>query len=123
MFVPAEDVVVNYGASDLHEAERVTHVMRRSKNWLERMIASGVYIDDDIGEPVNEHDETQEAKDKAIGIDGANSDQYTILEMLIDETIEPESEEDQAAALRSLHIHYGVWVLRIRACSLGWWAC
>ncbi len=98
MFVPAEDVVVNYGASDLHEAERVTHVMRRSKNWLERMIASGVYIDDDIGEPVNEHDETQEAKDKAIGIDGANSDQYTILEMLIDETIEPESEEEQAYA-------------------------
>ena len=42
MFVPAEDIVVNYGACDLHSAERVTHVMRRSKNWLERMIAAGV---------------------------------------------------------------------------------
>jgi hypothetical protein len=93
MFVAAEDVVVNYGAADMHDAERVTHVMRRSKNWIERMIANGAYIDEDIGDPVNLHDETQEAKDKAIGVDGANSDQYPILEMLVDLAIE--GEEDQ----------------------------
>lgn len=98
MFVPAEDVVVNYGASDIHEAERVTHLMRRSKNWIERMIESGAYIDEDIGEPTKESDETQDAKDKAIGVDGANSDQYHILEMLVDAVIEPtkEGEDEQA---------------------------
>lgn len=94
MFVPAEDVVVNYGASDLHEAERITHVMRRSKNWIERMIANGAYLDDEIGDPVVEQDETQQEKDKVIGVDGANSDQHTILEMLVDLEIEPTGEDE-----------------------------
>lgn len=98
MFVPAEDVVVNYGASDIHEAERVTHVMRRSKNWLERMIESGAYIDEDIGDPAVVQDETQTAKDEVVGVDGANSEMYPILEMLVDLIIEPEKEgEDEQA--------------------------
>lgn len=100
MFVPAEDVVVNYGASDLISAERVTHVMRRPKNWIERMIASGAYIDDEIGEPVVSTDETQAEKDKVLGVDGSNSEMYPILEMMVDLTIEPtpDGEDEQAYA-------------------------
>lgn len=97
MFVPADDVVVNYGAADLHDAERVTHVMHRSKNWIERMIANGVYVDEDIGEPFNERDDTREAKDKLTGEDGSNSSMYDLLEILVDLTIENE-EEEQAYA-------------------------
>jgi hypothetical protein len=92
MFVPAEDVVVNYGAADIHSAERVTHLMRRSENWLQRMIEAGVYVDEDLGSPTQEHDETQTAKDKVLGVDGANSEQYHILEMLVDLIIEPTAE-------------------------------
>lgn len=92
MFVPAEDVVVNYGASDIHSAERVTHVMRRSENWLNRMIDSGAYVDEPIGEPTKISDETQDAKDDVLGLDGANSDQYHILEMLVDLVVEPTAE-------------------------------
>ena len=91
-FVPAEDVVVNYGAVDLHSAERITHVMRRSENWIERMIAMGVYEDAPIGEPMVGQSETQTEKDKVIGIDGANSDQFEILEMLVDLEIESEDQ-------------------------------
>ena len=98
MFVPAEDVVVNYGAVDLHSAERITHVMRRSANWIERMIDMGVYVDEDIGEPTNETSETQTEKDKVLGVDGANSDQYEILEMLVDLEIEPDAIDTQAYA-------------------------
>lgn len=98
IFVPAEDVVVNYGATDLHSAERVTHVMRRSENWIKRMMDAGTYIEDEIGEPVNSHDEIQQAKDKVLGLNGANSDQHEILEMLVDLIIEPtKSEEDEQA--------------------------
>lgn len=97
MFVPADDVVVNYGAADLHDAERVTHVMHRSKNWIERMIDSGVYVDEDIGEPFNERDETKEAKDKLTGDDGSNSSMYDLLEMLVDLTIENSAEEQAFA--------------------------
>jgi len=97
MFVPAEDVVVNYGASDLHEAERITHVMRRSENWLQRMIESGVYIDEEIGDPIVSESETQTAKDDVLGVSGANSEQYRVLEMLVDLAIEPtkEGEDEQ----------------------------
>lgn len=92
MFVPAEDIVVNYGAADLHAAERVTHVMRRSENWIQRMIESGAYIDEPIGDPAKEFDETQQEKDKLLGVDSANSDQHHILEMLVDLDIEPVAE-------------------------------
>lgn len=100
MFVPAEDVVVNYGASDIMSAERVTHVMRRSKNWIERMIASGAYLDEEIGEPVVTVNETQAEKDKAIGVDGANSELFTILEMMMNLNIEPtkDGEDEQEFA-------------------------
>jgi hypothetical protein len=98
VFVPAEDVVVNYGATDLNSAERVTHVMKRSKNWIERMITSGAYYDEEIGDPVVSADETQEAKDQILGVDGSNSEQYPILEMLVDANIEPvkEGENEQS---------------------------
>lgn len=100
MFVPAEDIVVNYGASDLVTADRVTHVMRRSKNWLERMIASGVYIDEELGEPPQTTTETQDEKDKVLGVNAANSGLYTVLEMLVDLDIEPtkEGEDEQSFA-------------------------
>lgn len=93
MFVPAEDLVVNYGAADIHSAERVTHVMRRSENWLERMIDAGVYIDEPIGSPDSMPDDTQQEKDKLIGVEGLNSDQYTVLEMMVNLTVENEEEE------------------------------
>lgn len=98
MFVPAEDVVVNYGASDLNSAERITHVMRRSKNWIERMIATGAYYDEPVGDPVISTDETQQAKDKILGVDGANSDQHTILEIMLDLNIEPTKDKDDEQA-------------------------
>ena len=100
MFVPAEDLVVNYGASDIISAERVTHVMRRSENWLKRMIAAGVYVDEDIGQPTNTQSDIDDVKDKVIGADSSNSDQYKILEMLVDLIIEPteEGEDEQAFA-------------------------
>lgn len=98
MFVPAEDIVVNYGASDIVTADRVTHVMRRSKNWIERMVASGVYIDEDLGEPPQTASETQDEKDKVLGVNAANSGLYTILEMLVNADIEPtKKDEDEQA--------------------------
>ena len=49
IFVPAEDVVVPYGASNLQTAERVTHVMRKTENDLKRLQVSGFYRDIELG--------------------------------------------------------------------------
>jgi len=59
MFVPAEDMVVPYGASNLAEAARVTHVMRKTENELLRLQASGFYRDVDLGTPNNTLDEVE----------------------------------------------------------------
>ena len=59
MFVPAEDMVVPYGASDLASAERVTHVMRKTENDLKKLQAAGFYRDVDLGEPNNTLDEVE----------------------------------------------------------------
>ena len=88
MFVPAEDIVINYGAADMHSAERITHVMRRSENWLKRMMDAGVYIDRDLAAPVNNQDDMERAKDKMLGTDPLNSELYKILEMQVDLDIE-----------------------------------
>ena len=55
MFIPAEDVVVPYGASHIETAERVTHVMRKTKNELKKLQAAGFYRDVDLGEPTPYH--------------------------------------------------------------------
>ena len=51
IFVPAEDVVVNYGATDLITCERITHVMRKSSNDIRKMQVSGFYRDVELPEP------------------------------------------------------------------------
>ena len=59
MFVPAEDIVVPYGASSLETAERITHVMRKTENDLKRLQHAGFYRDVDLGEPNNVLDEVE----------------------------------------------------------------
>jgi hypothetical protein len=59
VFVPSEDIVVPYGASDLESAERVTHVMRKTENELRKLQVAGFYMDVDLGEPNNTLDEVE----------------------------------------------------------------
>jgi hypothetical protein len=81
MFVPAEDIVVPYGASNLEEAERVTHVMRKTENEVAKLQAAGFYLDVDLGEPVNELDDMEKAKAKDQGFSATEDNRYRILEM------------------------------------------
>ena len=57
VFIPAEDLVVPYGASDLETAERVTHIMRKTKNDVLKLQNSGFYRDVDLGDPGYELDD------------------------------------------------------------------
>ena len=84
MFVPAEDMVVPYGASNLAEAERVTHVMRKTENELLRLQASGFYRDVDLGAPANVLDEVEKKIAEKMGFKATTDDRYKILEMHVD---------------------------------------
>ena len=84
LFVPAEDVVVPYGASNLENAERVTHVMRKTENELRRLQVAGFYADVELGDPVEAFDEVEKKIAEKMGFSATSDDRYKILEMHVD---------------------------------------
>lgn len=84
VFIPAEDIVVPYGASNLETAERVTHVMRKTENEILRLQEAGFYMDVDIGEPTFELDDIEKQKAEETGLSATDDERYRILEMHID---------------------------------------
>jgi hypothetical protein len=84
MFVPAEDIIVPYGASDLISAPRITHRMRKTPNQLRKLQVSGFYRDIEVQDPPREIDELQEKKDEDAGITCTEDDRYLIYEVHID---------------------------------------
>ena len=81
VFVPAEDVIISYGASGIETAERVTHRMYKTKNEIRKLQVAGFYRDIDLGDPPKQKNEIQERKDKETGISSLNDDRYIIYEM------------------------------------------
>ena len=73
MFVPAEDFVVSYGASDLQTCERATHVMRRSANEVRKLQVAGFYSDVDLPAPSPDYDDIEKKYNELTG-DSANYD-------------------------------------------------
>jgi hypothetical protein len=66
-FVPAEDMVVNYGASDLETCERATHVMKKSNNDLRKMQVSGFYRDVNVPDAAERNTDVSEKYDEITG--------------------------------------------------------
>ena len=81
MFIPAEDMVVNYGASHLESAERVTHIMRKTENEVIKLQEAGFYRDVELGEPTHELDDIEKQKAEEGGMSAIQDDRYRILEM------------------------------------------
>ena len=84
IFIPAEDMVVPYGASNLESAERVTHVMRKTENELRRLQVAGFYLDVDLGTPANTLDEVEKKIAEKMGFRASTDDRYKLLEMHVD---------------------------------------
>ena len=84
VFIPAEDIVVPYGASNLESAERVTHVMRKTENEILKLQEAGFYSDVDLGEPSHELDDIEKQKAEEQGMSAINDDRFRILEMHVD---------------------------------------
>ena len=80
IFVPAEDLIVPYGASDLETAERVTHVMRKTENELRKLQVAGFYRDVDLGTPMATFDDVEKKIAEKMGFQATSDDRYKILE-------------------------------------------
>lgn len=84
IYIPADDIVVPYGASNLESAPRVTHVMRKTENELRKLQVSGFYRDVDLGEPHNNLDEVEKRIAEKMGFNATMDDRYKLLEMHVD---------------------------------------
>ena len=98
MYIPAEDVIVPYGASNVESAERVTHVMRKTKNELKKLQASGFYKDIDLGEPQPYHTDIEERKAEEGGYSITDDNRYAIYEIHADVVIDGIDDSDDEIA-------------------------
>tara|TARA_R110001592_G_scaffold267043_2_gene532980 strand:- start:3277 stop:5652 length:2376 start_codon:yes stop_codon:yes gene_type:complete len=99
-FVPAEDLVVPYYATDLHDCERITHLVRMSENDILKKQQIGFYRDVDILPSRTDDDEVKEKYNELGGIsnsgDGLGDYQFNVLEMHVDLDLEdPENQSDE----------------------------
>ena len=88
IFIPAEDIVVPYGAVSLESAERVTHVMRKTKNDILKLQDAGFYRDVEMGDPGYDLDDVEKQKAEENGMSAIQDDRFRILEMHVDIDLE-----------------------------------
>jgi len=115
MFIPAEDIIIPYGASSANTAERLTHIMRKTKNELKKLQVNGFYVDEDLGEPQNIHTDVEKKKADEQGYSLTDDDRYQILEVHVDYDLPGYEDEDEIALPYVITIDRGTTkVLAIR---------
>jgi len=110
MFVPAEDMVVPYGASSLETAERVTHVMRKTKNEMRKLQVAGFYLDVDLGEPQSVLDDIEKQKEKDEGYVGNIDNRFRVLEMHVELDIPGFEDKDKHGEPTGIALPYVVTI-------------
>jgi hypothetical protein len=113
MFVPAEDLVAPYGASDLVSCPRYTHIMYKYPNELKKLQVSGFYRDIDLPEPVTQISQIQNSKNELTGETEANSDdRHQLLEMHVELDIEGFEDLDKDGEPTGIALPYVVTIDR-----------
>jgi len=110
IFVPAEDVVVPYGASNIQTAERITHVMRKTTNDLRKLQVAGFYRDIELGDPVNTFDEVEKKIAEKMGFRATSDDRYKILEMHVNLDLEGFEDVDEDGEPTGIALPYVVTI-------------
>jgi len=97
VYAPAEDVIIPYGSSGSRTAERVTHIMRKSKNEIKKLQVAGFYRDVDLGEPSILHTDVEKKKADEQGYSLNDDDRYQIYEIQVDYDLPGYEDEDGIA--------------------------
>ena len=110
IYVPAEDVVVPYGASNLETADRVTHVMRKTPNDLRKLQVAGFYCDVDLGDPQDTFDEVEKKIAEKMGFRAVTDDRFKILEMQVNLDLEGHEDKDKNGKTTGIALPYIVTI-------------
>ena len=108
VYIPAEDIIVSYGTSNLESAERVTHRMRKTKNELRRLQVAGFYRDVDLGDPIVIMDEVEKQKAKDQGFAATVDNRFQLLEMHVDLDLDGYADEDEDGEATGIALPYVV---------------
>jgi hypothetical protein len=109
-FVPAEDIVVPYGASNLESSPRITHVMRKTENELRKLQVAGFYVDIDLGTPENVLDEVEKKIAEKMGFRATSDDRFKLLEMNVDLDLEGYEHKDKKGEKTGIALPYIVTI-------------
>jgi len=110
MFIPAEDIVVPYGASSLESATRVTHVMRKTENEVKRLQYAGFYRDVELEEPSGTLDEVEKKIAEKMGFRASSDDRFKLLEMHVDLDLEGYEDKDEDGETTGIALPYVVTI-------------
>jgi hypothetical protein len=107
IYVPAEDMVVPYGASSLDDAERVTHVMRKTENEVRKLQVSGFYRDVELDSPEGGYlDDVEKKIAENMGFSASADDRYKILEFHVDLDISGYEDKDEKGKVTGIALPY-----------------
>jgi hypothetical protein len=112
MFVPAEDIILPYGTTDMDTCRRLTHVMRKSKNDLIKLQNAGFYKDVELGDPDKNKSDIQQAKDKETGFSDLNDDRFTLMEIHADLDLPGYEDLDKDGNPTGIALPYVVTLIR-----------
>ena len=113
MFIPAEDIILPYGATDMDTCYRVTHVMRKTKNEILKLQQAGFYRDIDLPDPVkSSQDDIKKAKDKETGFNDLNDDRYTMYEVHVDIDLKGFEDKDDDGEETGIALPYVVTLIK-----------
>jgi hypothetical protein len=94
IFIPAEDIILPYGTTEMDTCYRITHVMRKTKNEILKLQQAGFYRDVELSEPDKSISDIQKAKDKETGFSDLNDERYTLYECHVDLDLKGFEDED-----------------------------
>ena len=112
MFIPAEDVILPYGTSEMSLAPRITHRMRKTENEIKRLINAEFYRDVELGDPSKQLDEIQKAKDKETGFSADHDDRFQLLEVQVELDLEGFEDKDENGEETGIALPYIVTLLK-----------
>lgn len=112
IFIPAEDILLPYGTSNLDTCYRLTHVMRKTENEIVKLQQAGFYRDIDLPDPLKMSDDIQKAKDKETGFSDINDDRLTIYECHVDLDLKGFEDKDDKGEPTGVHLPYVVTLIK-----------
>jgi hypothetical protein len=112
IFIPAEDVILPYGTSDIQSCYRVTHRMRKTENDLIKLQRAGFYLDVELPDPTKETNDIRKAKDKETGFNDNNDERFEIYECHVDLDLKGYEDKDADDEPTGIALPYVVTLLK-----------